>query len=83
MKLQDEIKKLNDKERKIVAILSGWTILQLILLVISDGSTQYFWPFDKDPGIKTDYDFSEFAVYGIVPWVIFIIYRFLKSSKNN
>lgn len=83
MKLQDEIKKLNDKERKIVAILAGWTILHLILLVISDGSTEYFWPFDKDPGIKTDYDFSEFAVYGLVPWVIFIIYRFLNSSKNN
>jgi len=83
MKLQDEIKKLSEKERKIVAFLSGWTILHLILLVISNGSTEYFWPFDKDPGIKTDYDFSEFSVYGLIPWLIFIIYRFLNNPKNN
>jgi len=83
-KLQDEIKKLNDNERKIVAILSGWMILHLILLIISDGSTKYFWPFDKNPGINTDYDFSEFSIYGLVPWVIFVLYKFLNnSSKNN
>jgi hypothetical protein len=83
MNLRDEIKKLTEKERKIVAILSGWTILHLILNFISDGSKTYFWPFDKDPGIKTNYDFSEFAVYGLIPWVILIIYRFLMNSKNN
>jgi hypothetical protein len=83
MNLRDEIKKLTEKERKIVAILSGWTILHLILYFISDGSKTYFWPFDKDPGIKTDYDFSEFAVYGLIPWVILIIYRFLMNPKNN
>jgi len=83
MNIQDEIKKLSDKERMIVAILAGWTILHLILLLISDGSTQYFWPFDKDPGIKTDYDFSEFCIYGLVPWVVFLIFWFLKKSNNE
>ena len=83
MKIQDEIKKLSDKERLIVAILAGWTILHFILLLISDGSTEYFWPFDKDPGIKTDYDFSEFAIYGLVPWAVFIIFWFLKKTDSD
>jgi hypothetical protein len=83
MNLQKEIKKLNEKEKMIVAILVGWTILHLILFIISDGSTSYFWPFDEEPNIKFDYDFSEFAVYGLVPWIIFVIYRFLNNTKNS
>ena len=83
MNIKDEIKKLNDKERMVVAILSGWTILHLILLLISHGSTDYFWPFDIKPEIQTDYDFSEFAIYGLVPWVVFLIFMFLKKNSNG
>lgn len=83
MNLQDEIKKLNEKEKKIVAVLSGWSILHLILLLISDGSTRDFWPFDEGPVMKYQYDFSEFTVYGLIPWVVFIIYRILNNPKNN
>jgi hypothetical protein len=83
MNLQDEIKKLTEKERKRVAILSGWTILHLILYLISNGSKKNFWPLEETLDIKADYDFSEFVVYGLIPWVILIVYRFLMNSKNN
>jgi hypothetical protein len=83
MNIKDEIKKLSDKERLSVAILSGWTILHLILLLISEGSTKYFWPFDEEPRLKSDYDFSEFAVYGLVPWAVFLIFWFLKNTNTD
>ena len=81
METQD--KKLNDQERLVVALLAGWTILHVILLSISHGSTSYFWPFDQDPSLRSDYDFSEFAVYALIPWLIFLIYQWLKSSDNK
>ena len=59
METQD--KKLNDQERLVVALLAGWTILHVILLSISHGSTSYFWPFDQDPSLRSDYDFSELS----------------------
>lgn len=83
MDIQDKIKKLTDKEKMILAILSGWTILHFILLLISHGNTDYFWPFDKDPELQTDYDFSEFAIYGLVPWGIFLIFLYLKKSGKE
>jgi len=83
MDIKKLINNLTEKERIIVAILFGWTILHLILLSISDGSTKYFWPFDEEPGIKTDYDFSEFAIYGLIPWSIFIIYKFLQKPTEK
>ena len=83
MNLKDEIKKLTNRERIFVAILSGWTILHLILLFTSHGSTNFFWPFDTEPRIDTDYDFSEFAIYGLIPWIVFIIYKFLNNSTKE
>ncbi len=81
MKIQKIIDNLTSKEKKIVSILFGWTILHLILLLISDGSKDYFWPFDTEPSIKSDYDFSEFLVYGLVPWVMFFINKFLNKKS--
>ena len=83
MNIKDEIKKLSDNERLTVAILSGWTILHLILLLISEGNTKYFWPFDEEPILKSDYDFSEFAVYGLVPWAVFLIFLVLKNIDRD
>lgn len=83
MNIRSEIKKLNDKQKMIVAILVGWTMLHLILLLISHGSNDYFWPFDKDPKIKTDYDISEFSIYGLLPWVVFFVFRFLKHTGDD
>ena len=40
----------------LVAILGGWTPFNSSS--ISDGSTDYFWPFDNEPKIQVDYDFS-------------------------
>jgi len=71
---------LSPKERTLISILFGWSLLHLILFMISKGSRDYFWPFDDEPSLKSDYDFTEFAVYGIVPWVIFGVYRVLNKN---
>lgn len=83
MDSKKEIKNLTQKERTIVAILTGWTLLHLVLVFISDGRTRYFWPFDTEPQLRADYDFSEFMVYGIIPWVIFIVYKFLNRQAEE
>ncbi len=81
MDIKSENKKLTDRERTFVAILAAWTVLHVILLIISDGDSKYFWPFDEQPEIKSDYDISEFAVYGLVPWFGFFVHRYLKKNK--
>jgi hypothetical protein len=82
MDIKKLINNLTEKELIIVAILFGWTIIHLILFMVSDGSTEYFWPFDRDPKIEYDYDFSEFAIYGLVPWIVFVVYKFLIKTKK-
>jgi hypothetical protein len=75
--------KLTNKDKIVIAILSGWSLIHLIFLSISDGRTSYFWPFDKDPSVTGDYDFSEFAVYAIIPWIVFGIYKLLNIEKKE
>jgi hypothetical protein len=83
MDIKRETNNLTSKERIIVAVLTGWTLLHFILLQISDGSKTYFWPFDKDPSLKSDYDFSEFTAYGLIPWVVFLVYKLLNKTTNQ
>lgn len=83
MDSRTEIQKLTQKEKMIAAVLIGWTLIHLVLLFISDGSTSYFWPLDEKPEVKVDYDFSEFFVYGVIPWVIFIAYRFMNKQDAS
>ena len=83
MNIKTETQKLTKNERIFISILVGWTSLHIVLVLISDGSKNCFWPFDTEPTLKADYDFSEFFIYAIVPWIIFIVYKFLNKTANE
>jgi len=74
------MKNLTKKQKLTFSILIGWTITHLILLYLSDGRIKYLWPFDVDANLNADYDFTEFIIYGILPWVVFIIYKSLNKE---
>jgi hypothetical protein len=81
MNLKDEINNLTNKEKMLVAVLVGLTIINLIFLITSKGNIKYFWFIDYRSSIYDDYDFTEFIIYGILPWLVFIVYKYLKKNK--
>ena len=81
---EDEVAGFTEKEKIILSCLIGWSILHTILFLLSDhyeSSSSYFWPFDDEP-LRNSYDFSEFAVYCIIPWVVFGTYKLLQMPTK-
>lgn len=71
--------KLKFNNVKAPALLITWSFLHLFFLVISDGNSKVFWPLDATPRLIKQYDFTEFLVYSILPW----IYYLLKKNKET
>lgn len=77
------IDNLTRAEKLIVAFLVGWTFIHFVLLLISDGRKESFWPFDEQPILSDDYDITEFIVYVFSPIMIFCTYVYLNKTKTQ
>lgn len=84
MRQNHEFYIMKNKERILVVILFGWSVVQGFLYFKSNGnySHNYFWPFAKEPDFYIQYDFDEFYIYAILPWMsllfLKLFYRYFK-----
>lgn len=65
------------------SVLIGWLIIHIMFFYkFQDNySTKYFWPFDMFSQFSRDYGFDELQVYGIMPIIIFLIYKLLNKTN--
>ena len=82
------------KESTKVVILSVWSFIHLILMLIGYSTSfnssfrHYFWPLSSElngisPFASYIYDASEFFVYAGTPWLIWGLMKYVKKSKEN
>ncbi|GAB2567816.1 hypothetical protein [Spirosoma areae] len=64
--------------RKVVGAYILWAFVNLILLLMAEGDSSDFWPFDGFKYIR-DYDMSEFAVYVFGP----VVYNYARNLMRN
>ena len=85
---------MNKKTRLIIVFLSFWAFIHAFLLLRNVSNFEYaiteeFYPFAGDIengdyyyfNVET-YDYAEFLVYAVLPWMIFFLYRFVKKAKD-
>lgn len=80
---------LINKNRKFIAIYLLWFFIHLVFLFLSDKEySEYFWPFEAHGylsgyvgSLNHAYDFSEFLVYAIGPFIL--VSAYLIISKKN
>ena len=68
------------KLRVFIAIYAVWIFINLLVLFLSDGNKDHFWPF-CDNELLDSYDFSEFIVYVFGP--LLVVFVFAMSSKKE
>lgn len=89
---------MNGKTKLIIVALSFWTFVHAFLLLKNTSNFKYpgvgevFYPMSHPHGIEIAppdyfnsyyYDYSEFLVYAVLPWMIFLLYRFVSKKAKD
>ena len=83
-----DFKKFIANNRKIVAVYLVWLFVNTTILLCSNGSRAYFYPFYNSEHLYRNsllsvYDFSEYFFYITGPILGFVLYQLLKGDKNK
>jgi len=70
--------------KSIIILYLIWFSIHLFFLLISDHNSygERFWPFSSRSDLD-DYDFSEFFLYILLPFIGIVIYGIIGSTNNN
>lgn len=72
---------LSNNERILLSILLGWLMMHITFYINCNGDDKYFWPFDRFSRFGNDYGTGELFVFGIIPIIVFLIYKLLNRHK--
>lgn len=76
----------NNRNKIIVVFYCLWSFMHLTILfasLIQDKSKSGFWPFDGVHSLNiSSYDYSEFAVYLILPTAVLLTYWFISGHHK-